>query len=71
MSHHVGVELPDGRMALADHELPVVKPMQRILLALAESAPPAESDWRLVAAWLDDHPEQNCTFASIRKGCHR
>lgn len=58
-SWHVGVKLPDGRRAYADHADPIVTVMRRINRHVADSRVPRRpEDDATVAAWLDAHAEQ-------------
>jgi len=62
VSHHVLVQLPDGRMACADYRDPVVTYMRRINSWISEGrSPQARPDWayRSVAQWLNLNEEQS------------
>lgn len=58
-SWHVGVRLPDGRMAWADHDENVVTAMRKVNRNLANGKPPADADLAEVARWLDQNAPQS------------
>lgn len=74
------IRLPDGRDAVADYRLPIVKVMrrvnQRIMLdhgnrtGRGPGSARDLADKTEVAQWLSSHPEQACSDASVRAGCH-
>jgi hypothetical protein len=58
-SWHVGVTLPDGRHAYANHDDPIVKIMRRINRSVADPKIPVRpGDYVAVAAWLGRNAEQ-------------
>ena len=72
MSLHCGERLPDGRDVLVNHRVePATSIIRRIHKAKMAAKPPNPEDYAELAAWLDGHPDQLCTHASIRAGCHQ
>jgi hypothetical protein len=74
MSHHVVVRVPDGREAVADYRLPIVKVMRRINRRIgtdAKNGPADLRDKQRVTEWLDTSPEQACTMEDIARNTCR
>lgn len=71
VAHYIGVQLPDGRHALAriDEDGVPLKPMRRILRCISEGrrGDIKPADYDLVAAWLDQQ-EPPCSPPSSPPG---
>jgi len=71
VSYHIGERLPDGREVLVDHRVePAATIMHRIHKAKLNGKAPADADYEALGAWLDQHPDEACTHATISAGCH-
>jgi hypothetical protein len=74
MSHHVFVELPDGRQAVADYRQPVTNIMNIVnnwlmIRQRGEEPPPKVTEaYAMLGRWRDTRPEEACTWQQVRDG---